>query len=61
MAQKLVRRVEMVAVELQSSATALNEKIESVSSLANVSLPFAVSSPISLCSILSSTFELFYC
>ncbi|RCN45668.1 hypothetical protein ANCCAN_08325 [Ancylostoma caninum] len=37
MAQKLVRRVEVVAVELQSSATALNEKIESVSSLANVS------------------------
>ncbi|KAL6738828.1 hypothetical protein Aduo_012333 [Ancylostoma duodenale] len=36
MAQKLVRRVEVVAVELQSSATALNEKIESVSSLANI-------------------------
>ncbi|VDM65179.1 unnamed protein product [Strongylus vulgaris] len=38
MAQKLVRRVEMTAVDLQNSASALTEKIESVSSFAHVSL-----------------------
>ncbi|KAJ1351664.1 hypothetical protein KIN20_007776 [Parelaphostrongylus tenuis] len=36
MAQKLVRRVEIVALELQTSASALNEKIEKVSSFAAI-------------------------
>ncbi|CAJ0602522.1 unnamed protein product [Cylicocyclus nassatus] len=36
MAQKLVRRVEMTAVDLQNSASAMTEKIESVSSFANM-------------------------
>ncbi|KAE9421438.1 hypothetical protein Angca_002232, partial [Angiostrongylus cantonensis] len=42
MAQKLVRRVEFVAMELQNSATALNEKIEKVSS----GVRFMIGSPV---------------